>query len=92
MFKGILTFVIFVSALVVLIPHMNLMGMMLFSQFVCGVILPVLLVFMAIISSDKRIMGKYVAGKVTRVLIWLTVIVVALLTIALLVMQVLGIG
>ena len=92
MFKGILTFVIIFSALSVLIPNINLMSIMLFSQFVCGVILPVLLVFMALISSDKRIMGKYVSGRISRVLIWTTVVVVTLLTVALLVMQVLGIG
>ena len=92
MFKGILTFVIIFSALIVLIPNINLMSIMLFSQFGCGVILPVLLVFMALISSDKRIMGKYVSGRISRVLIWTTVVVVTLLTVALLVMQVLGIG
>lgn len=92
LFKGILTFVIIFSALIVLLPGVNLMSIMLFSQFVCGVILPVLLVFMALISSDKRIMGKYVSGRIFRVLIWATVLVVSLLTVALLVMQVLGIG
>ena len=92
MFKGILTFVIIFSALIVLIPNINLMSIMLFSQFVCGVILPVLLVFMALISSDKRIMGKYVSGRISRVLIWATVVVVTLLTVVLLVMQVLGLG
>ena len=91
-FKGILTFVIFFSAIVVLIPNINLMSVMLFSQFVCGIILPVLLVLMALISSDKRIMGEYRNGKVFNVLIWLTVIVVSVLTVTLLVMQVLGIG
>ena len=35
------------------------MGVMLTAQFVNGLILPVLLVFMALISSDKRVMGKY---------------------------------
>ena len=89
-FKGILTFVIAFSALVVLIPGLNLMKMMLFSQFVCGVILPVLLVFMAIIAADRRIMGKRAVGPVTRVLIWATVAIVTVLTVALLVMQVLG--
>lgn len=90
-FKSILTFVIVFSAVIVLIPDINLMGVMLFSQFVCGVILPVLLVFMAIIAADKRIMGAYRVGKVFRVLIWATVVVVAALTVALLVMQILGI-
>ena len=89
-FKGILTFVLVFSALLVLIPEVNLMSIMLFSQFVCGLILPILLVFMALISSDKRIMGKYVSGRISCVLIWGTVVVVSLLTVALLVMQVLG--
>ena len=35
-------------------------------------ILPVLLVFMAIISADKRVMGAYRTRPVSRVLIWLT--------------------
>ena len=89
-FKTILTFVIAFSAVMVLIPNINLMQVMLFSQFVCGVILPVLLVFMAIIAADKRIMGAYRVGRVFRILIWATVVVVAALTIALLVMQILG--
>ena len=92
LFKSILTFTIFFSALVVLIPNIDLMSVMLFSQFVCGVILPVLLVFMAIIAADKRVMGKHVVGPVSRVLIWITVAIVTVLTVALLVMQILGIG
>lgn len=91
LFKSILTFVIVFSAVVVLIPNINLLGVMLTAQFVNGVILPVLLVFMAIISADKRIMGSYRSRLVSRVLIWLTVGIVTALTVALLVMQVLGI-
>ena len=89
-FKGLLTFVIMASALVVLLPHINLMHIMLLSQFICGVILPILLVFMALISCDKRIMGAYVSGRVARLFIWATVGVVTLLTLALLVLSVLG--
>ena len=92
MFKGIITFVVAFSALVVLIPGMNLMAMMLFSQFICGVILPVLLVFMALIAADQRIMGAYRIKIVPRILLWLTVAIVTVLTVALLVMQILGIG
>ena len=53
------------SAIVVLIPDVNLLGMMLTAQFVNGVILPILLALMAIISADKYIMGDYRSG--TRV-------------------------
>ena len=91
-FKGIFTFVIAFSMVVVLIPNVDLMGMMLTAQFVNGLVLPVLLVFMAIIAADKRVMGAYASRPVSRVLIWLTVGIVTVLTVALLVMQILGIG
>ena len=58
---------------------------------VCALVLPVLLVFMAIIAADKRVMGAYRSRIVSRVLIWVTVGIVTVLTAVLLVMQVLGI-
>ena len=91
-FKGIFTFVIAFSMVVVLIPNVDLMGMMLTAQFVNGIVLPVLLVFMAIIAADKRVMGAYASRPISRVLIWLTVGIVTVLTAALLIMQLLGIG
>ena len=91
-FKSIFTFVIAFSAIVVLTPDVNLLGMMLTAQFVNGVILPILLALMAIISADKYIMGDYRSGRVSKVLLWATVGVVAALTVALLVMQVLGLA
>lgn len=91
-FKSIFTFVIAFSAIVVLLPDVNLLGMMLTAQFVNGVILPILLAFMAIISADKHIMGSHRSGRVSKALLWVTVGVVAALTIVLLVMQVLGLA
>lgn len=91
-FKGIVTFIIAFSAIVVLIPNINLMTVMLTAQFVNGLILPVLLVFMAIIAGDKHVMGKYRSSRLSRVLIWITVVIVTVLTVALLAMQILGIG
>lgn len=92
LFKGIFTFVIAVSAVVILIPNIDLMGIMLTAQFVNGVILPVLLVFMAIICTDKHVMGKYAVGKFTRIILCFTIVVVGILSAICLVMQVLGIG
>ncbi len=91
-FKSIFTFVIAFSAVVVLLPDVNLLTMMLTAQFVNGVILPILLAFMAIISADKRIMGEYRSRRLSKVLLWATVGVVAALTVVLLVMQVLGLA
>ena len=91
-FRSIYTFIIVFSALVVLVPNIDLMGVMLFAQFLNGIILPVLLVFMVLIVADKRIMKGYAAGRGTRILLWATVAVVVVLTIALLVLQALGLG
>ena len=92
MFKGLFTFVIALSAVVVLIPGIDLMGIMLTSQFVNGIVLPFLLVFMALIAADRYVMGSYAAGKVTKILLWATIAIVVVLTVALLVMQAMGIG
>lgn len=89
-FNGILTFVVAFSAAVVIVPGINLMGVMLTAQFINGIILPVLLVFMTLLSSDKRLMGKYVSGIGGKVALWATVVIVAVLTVALLVMQAMG--
>ena len=91
-FKGIFTVVIAASAVVVLLPDINLLSVMLTAQLVNGIILPVLLAFMAIIAADKRIMGAYRSRLVSRVLVWGTVGVVAVLTVALFAMQLLGVA
>lgn len=91
-FKGLITGIIAFSALIVLIPDLDLMFVMILAQFINGVILPILLAFMAIIACDKHIMKKYTAGRFTRILLWLTVGIVALLTVALLAMQALGLA
>lgn len=91
-FKGIFTFMIAFGALVVLIPNLNLLGMMLTSQLVNGIILPILLAFMALIASSKHMMGKLAIGRVTTCLLWLTVVLVAVLTAALFIMQAIGLA
>lgn len=91
-FKGIFTATIVMSAIVIVIPGLNLMGIMLTAQFVNGVILPVLLIFMAIICTDKRMMGAYTVPLVTRGLLYVTIVVVGILSIICLIMQIFGIG
>lgn len=92
LFKGIFTFVIAVSAIVILIPSVDLMGIMLTAQFVNGVILPILLVFMALICTDSHIMGKHTVSLVTKILLSATIVVVGILSLVCLVLQVLGLG
>lgn len=92
LFKGIFTAVIIGGAVVVLVPNLNLLQMMLTSQFVNGVILPILLAFMALIASDARIMGSYRLKRLGQILMWALVGAVAVLTVALFVMEFLGLA
>lgn len=91
-FKGIFTFVIAISAIIILIPSIDLMGIMLTAQFVNGVILPILLVFMALICTDKHMMGEHTVPLITRILLIATIVVVGILSAVCLVIQILGIG
>jgi Mn2+/Fe2+ NRAMP family transporter len=89
-FNGIYTFVIVFGAASVLLPGLNLISIMVFSQAVGGVLLPFLLIFMMVIVNDRRIMGRFVNGRVYNALGWMTVTVVIGLTVALLGMQAMG--
>ena len=91
-FNGIYTFVIVFGAAFILIPGLNLVSIMVFSQVVGGILLPFLLIYMMIIVNDRRIMGRYVNRRGANALGWATIVVVIALTAALLVMTLLGIG
>ena len=87
-YRGIITAVIAVSAVVVLLPNINLFGIMMVAQVINGVLLPVLLVFMVLIASDKHVMGRYVNGRAWNALTWLTIVAVVVLTVIMFVMGV----
>ncbi|MDR2106554.1 MAG: divalent metal cation transporter, partial [Coriobacteriales bacterium] len=91
-FKTLFTLIIAVACVVVLVPNIDLMGVMLTAQFINGVLLPVLLVFLVRIINDRRVMGIYRNRRLANTLSYLTIAVVAVLSAVLLVMQVLGIG
>jgi Mn2+/Fe2+ NRAMP family transporter len=89
-FNSIYTFVIAFGAAFTLLPGLNLIAVMVFSQAIGGMLLPFLLIFMIRIVNDRRIMGRYVNGPVYNWLSWGTVLVVIALTVVLLVMTILG--
>lgn len=60
------------GAAIVLIPKISLMNIMLYSQVVNGVLLPVVLVFMLILASDRELMGEHANSRVYNVASWLT--------------------
>lgn len=90
-YRGIITAVIAVSALVVMLPDVNLFGIMMVAQVINGVLLPVILVFMVLIASDKHVMGRFANGRGWNALTWFTIAAVTILTVIMFVMQAMGV-
>ena len=79
-YRGIITAVIAASALLVIMPGVDLFQIMMSAQVINGVLLPVLLVFLVFIAQDKHIMGKYRNGRAWNVLTWGTIVLITVLT------------
>lgn len=90
-YHGIVSAIIFLSALIVLIPHVNLFGIMMSAQVINGVLLPVLLIYMAKIASNRRVMGKHANGRIWNILTWFTIVMIIVLTVIMFILQALGI-
>jgi Mn2+/Fe2+ NRAMP family transporter len=69
-FFSIYTFVLLFGALVVLIPGLDLLPLIIGSQNLQGLLLPVVLVFMVVLVNDKRLMGDHRNGRIGNVLAW----------------------
>jgi Mn2+/Fe2+ NRAMP family transporter len=82
-FYGLYTGLIVCGAGFVLIPHMPLLKVILFSQVANGILLPFVLAFMLILINRERLMGEYRNGFWGNLIAWSTSVVMVLLTIAL---------
>ncbi len=91
-FMGIYTATLGLGVAIALIPHMPLVQLMVASQFVDGLQLPVILVFIAIMSADQGLLGAYVSGPVLRAVQWATAGILSAMSLALVVMTVAGFG
>lgn len=90
-YRSIITTITLLSAGIVLIPGVNLFGIMMAAQVINGVLLPVLLLCMVNIASDRHIMGKHVSGKAWTLLTWFTIITVIVLTAIMFALQAAGV-
>lgn len=90
-YLGIITGILVFSCAFVILPDVNLFGIMTASQVISGVLLPILLVFLVLIINDKRTMGAHVNSRLWNVLTWGTIVMVAVLTVVMFVMQAMGV-
>jgi Mn2+/Fe2+ NRAMP family transporter len=89
-FFSIYTFVLFAGALIVLLPGLDLLPVIIASQNLQGLLLPVVLVFMVLLVNDARLMGAHRNGRVGNVLAWAAVGLVVVLDVVLLGVVALG--
>ncbi len=83
-FNGLLTFFIFVPAAVAIIPRLPLVKVMLLSQDVNGMLLPIILIYVLRIINDRSVMGAHVNGPVYNLVAWAFSIALIALTVMLL--------
>ena len=89
-FFTIYTSFIVLGAAIILLPIQSLVDAMIFSQTLNGLLLPVILVVMLILINDRRLMGKYINGRVFNLLAWITVVILILLALILVIISFLG--
>ncbi len=94
-FNGLYTFAIAAGALAILIPGLPLVTVILLSQMVNGMLLPLILAFAIKLSGDRSVMGSSANGPVRGFLAWATAAAVSAATLALIgvtALQLLGVG
>jgi Mn2+/Fe2+ NRAMP family transporter len=79
-FYWLYTILIAVGAGLILLPQINLIEVMFWSQVINGVMLPFVLIFMLILINNRDIMGDYVNGWGYNVISWVTVAIMIILT------------
>jgi len=91
-FMGIYTVTLLLGALIALVPDMPLVRLMVVSQFIDGVQLPIILVFIVLLVRDHAVMGEYASGRTLQAIQWVTAIVLGAMSLLLLVMTLAGAG
>lgn len=83
------TFILVLSALIILIPGAPLIKISIWSQVLNGILLPVVLLSMIVLINNKKIMGNYVNKPLQNLIGWSAVIILTGLSLALLILPVL---
>ncbi|HEY8169449.1 MAG TPA: Nramp family divalent metal transporter [Candidatus Limnocylindrales bacterium] len=83
-FFGLYTFVLFAGAVVVLIPGLDPLALIIGSQYLQGLLLPIVLIFMVKLVNDRALLGRHVNGRLRNALAVACVGVVVVLDVLLL--------
>ncbi len=89
-FLGLFTGLIVMGAAVALLPGLNVIRLLVFTQVLNGLLLPVVLVSILRLVNDRDVMGTHTNGRVYNLLAWATVAGVVTLSTIYLLITVLG--
>jgi len=81
-FLGTFTFLVAVGALIAVVPNLPLIRVLLVTQVINGLLLPVVLFAVLRLVNDRELMGSHVNTPLHNVLAWATAIVVTILSLA----------
>ncbi len=84
-FNGLFTALIVIGVAVALIPGLPIAQLLIATQVLNGMLMPIILIFMLMLVNNKEIMGKYANTRLQNLIAWPTAIVIILLTIFLLI-------
>ena len=90
-FMGLFTLLIVIGALVVLSPNVPLIPLILVSQNVNGLLLPIVLVFILVLSGDRTLMGDQANGRFAQLVGIGTAVMASALSVGLVAVTLLGV-
>jgi Mn2+/Fe2+ NRAMP family transporter len=82
-FLGIFTALIIIGVLVALIPGIPQIRLLLVTQSINGMLLPIILVAVVSLSSNREIMGEYANSLIFKIVAWLITAVISALSLLL---------
>ena len=89
-FFSLYTLLLIVGAVVVLIPGLDLISVIVASQYVQGLLLPIVLVFMLLLVNNRSLLGRHVNGRALNVVATACIGLVIVLDVVLLGTSLLG--
>ena len=79
-FLGTFTFLVAVGAAIAIVPNLPLIRVLLVTQVINGLLLPIVLFAVLRLVNNREVMGQYVNGPIYNIAAWLTAIVVTVLS------------
>ncbi len=84
-FIGVFTFLVAVGAFIAMIPGLPLIQVLIVTQVINGLLLPVILIAILRLVNNRELMGTHVNGRLYNFGAWLTAIVVSALSVLLII-------